>query len=86
MNGEVKQKMTETNGACVPESSYVGRRTGRHVVTLMWTCPEGYTRGPSWVGRVLRRLTLQKGRQSSGVVIPNKKGSDNNTWQQEVSP
>lgn len=45
----------------------------------MWTCPEGYTRGPPWVGRVLGRLILQKGRQSSGVVIPNKKGSDNNT-------
>ena len=74
--------MTETKAAaCVPESSFEGRWTDgqeRHVETLMWTCPEGYTRGLSWVGRVLGRLILQKGRQSSGLVIPNKKGSDNN--------
>lgn len=28
----------------------------------MWTCPEGYTRVLSWIGRVLGRLILQKRR------------------------
>lgn len=70
--------MTETNGAYVPESSLEDGRIGETYEALMWTCPEGCTRGLSWVGRVLGRLILQKGSQSSGVVIPNKKSYDNN--------
>ena len=85
---KVKGRVAETNGACVPGSSFAGRRIDeqqRHSA-LMWTCPEGYTCGRSWAGRVLGRLILQKGRQSSGVVVPSKKGSDKSASAQVDSP
>jgi len=49
----------------------------------MCTCPEGYTCGLSWVGRGLGRLIMQKGRQSTGIVIPNKKALKTILWQRE---